>query len=173
MDRWVGGRKFKLPRSKSPFNEKTIFVETERAKRERAFKFTRERLFVRSRARMGNQSTSKTSVPLSLSGAPIGANPPPRAPPQFNLLQNNFVDSARDLGKKLPRDPLSSSLRLPKRPSSRPLLMPRNRSGHIPPPPPPPLRRLAGSAAAASGSGGGRICKGFTSDLEGLRLIAS
>ena len=139
-----------------------------RERRRRAFKFTRERLFVRSRARMGNQSTSKTSP--FLSGAPIGMNPLPRAPPQFNLLQNNFVDSARDLGKKLPRDPLSSSLRLPKRPS-RPLLMPRNRSGHIPPPPPPPLRRLAGSAAAASGSGGGRICKGFTSDLEGLRLI--
>ena len=122
-----------MPRSKSPFNEKTIFVETKRATREggrRAFKFTRERLFVRSRARMGNQSTSKTSPPLS--GAPIGANPLPRAPPQFNLLQNNFVDSARDLGKKLPRDPLSSSLRLPKRPS-RSLLMPRNRSGHIPP----------------------------------------
>ena len=113
-----------------------------RERRMRAFKFTRERLFVRSRARMGNQSTSKTSLPLSLSGAPIGANPlPPGAPPQFNLLQNNFVDSARDLGKKLPRDPLSSSLRLPKRPSSRPLLMPRNRSGHIPPP---PLRRLPG-----------------------------
>ena len=110
-----------------------------RERRRRASKFTRERLFVRSRARMGNQSTSKTSVPLSLSGAPIGMNPPPRAPPQFNLLQNNFVDSARDLGKKLPRDPLSSSLRLPKRPSSRPLLMPRNRSGHIPPPSPPPL----------------------------------
>ena len=67
MDRWVEGRrKFKLPRSKSPFNEKTIFVETERAKRRRrAFKFTRERLFVRSRARMGNQSTSKTSPFLS------------------------------------------------------------------------------------------------------------
>ena len=38
MDRWVEGRKFKLPRSKSPFNEKTIFVETERAKRERQTK---------------------------------------------------------------------------------------------------------------------------------------
>ena len=35
MDRWVGGGKFKLPRSKSPFNEKTIFVETERATRTR------------------------------------------------------------------------------------------------------------------------------------------
>ena len=35
MDRWVEGRKFKLPRSKSPFNEKTIFVETERATRTR------------------------------------------------------------------------------------------------------------------------------------------
>ena len=141
MDRWAEGRrKFKLPRSKSPFNEKTIFVETERAKRERergrrAFKFTRERLFVRSRARMGNQSTSKTSP--FLSGALIGANPLPRAPPQFNLLQNNFVDSARDLGKKLPRDPLLRSV-CPRDPLV--LLMPRNRSGHIPP----PLRRLAG-----------------------------
>ena len=38
MDRWVEGRKFKLPRSKSPFNEKTIFVETERATRERETK---------------------------------------------------------------------------------------------------------------------------------------
>ena len=148
MDRWVEGGKFKLPRSKSPFNEKTIFVETERATRTREGE-TKEgfqihtRAFVRPLASANGKSKhfKDFPIPLSLSGAPIGANSLPRAPPQFNLLQNNFVDSARDLGKKLPRDPLSSSLRLPKRPSSRPLLMPRNRSGHIPPP---PLRRLPG-----------------------------
>ena len=129
-----------------------------RERRRRAFKFTRERLFVRSRARMGNQSTSKTSP--FLSGAPIGMNPLPRAPPQFNLLQNNFVDSARDLGKKLPRDPLSSSLRLPKRPSSRPLLMPRNRSGHIPP----------SSSAATGRVGCGREWERRRPDLQRLHF---
>ena len=135
MDRWVGGRKFKLPRSKSPFNEKTIFVETKRATREggrRAFKFTRERLFVRSRARMGNQSTSKTSPSLFLSPA----LPSVRIHCEELLLNlicyKTILSTALGIWAKncpgilsllrsvCPRDPLV-------------LLMPRNRSGHIPP----------------------------------------
>ena len=178
MDRWVEEGGNLNCRDPNPPSMKKQYLSKRkerrgRERRRRAFKFTRERLFVRSRARMGNQSTSKTSLP------PFSpALPSERIHCRRELLLNlicykTILSTALGIWAKncpgilsllrsvCPRDPLVLSS-CPETDLGISLLL-LLLCGDWP----------AGSAAAASESGGGRICKGFTSDLEGLRLIAS
>ena len=73
----------KLPRSKSPFNEKTIFVETERDCEKRAFKFTRER----SRSFVGFVGAREWEIKaLQRLPSPIGVGPPLRVCKSFSVI---------------------------------------------------------------------------------------
>ena len=176
MDRWVGGRKFKLPRSKSPFNEKTIFVETERAARERETKEgfqIHTRAFVRPLASANGKSKHFKDFPPPFSPALPSERIHCRRELLLNLIcYKTILSTALGIWAKncpgilsllrsvCPRDPSLVLSSCPETDLGISLLL---LCGDWSP----------GSAAAASGSGGGRICKGFTSDLEGLRLIAS
>ena len=128
------------------------------------------------RARMGNQSTSKTSIPLSFSRVlpsewshyELLCNlicPKTILPTALGIWeQKNCQDRRRRrplVAKETLSLFLSSLLHAQKQIWAYPSTSSNRRSYTV----------CNWSGVAASESG--RICKGFTSDLEGLRLIAS